>query len=109
MGKLIDDLLEYSRLGRREPIFSVVNMKVLVEKVIEEVSNYYPNINAEISVAELPYANADTSLLKQLLFNLISNAFKYSQKKKFLKLKSDRIKTEKKPFSLLKTTEPDSI
>ncbi|EMK05090.1 CHASE3 domain protein [Leptospira kirschneri str. MMD1493] len=86
MGKLIDDLLEYSRLGRREPMFSVVNMKVLVEKVIEEVSNYYPNINAEISVAELPYANADTSLLKQLLFNLISNAFKYSQKKEIPKI-----------------------
>lgn len=81
MGELIDDLLEYSRLGRREPIFSIVNMKTMVEKILEEVTNYYPDIKMETIVGDLPPTKGDTGLLKQLLFNLISNSFKYSRKK----------------------------
>lgn len=81
MGQLIDDLLEYSRLGRREITFSVVNMKMMAEKVLEEVSNYYPDIKMNTVVGDLPQAKADSGLLKQLLFNLVSNSFKYSKKK----------------------------
>ncbi len=81
MGELIDDLLEYSRLGRREPIFSVVNMQSIAEKILEEVANYYPDMKMETVVGNLPPTKGDPSLLKQLLFNLISNSFKYSKKK----------------------------
>ncbi|EQA64445.1 sensor histidine kinase [Leptospira alexanderi] len=81
MGELIDDLLEYSRLGRKEPIFSIVNMQIMVEKILEEIMNYYPDIKMETIVGDLPPTKGDPSLLKQLLFNLISNSFKYSKKK----------------------------
>ncbi|WP_061231008.1 sensor histidine kinase [Leptospira weilii] len=81
MGELIDDLLEYSRLGRKEPIFSIVNMRVMVEKILEEMANYYPSIKMETIVGDLPPTKGDSGLLKQLLFNLISNSFKYSKKK----------------------------
>lgn len=81
MGQLIDDLLEYSRLGRREIAFSVVNMKSMAEKILEEVTNYYPESKMETIVGDLPHTKADSGLLKQLLFNLVSNAFKYSNKK----------------------------
>ncbi|WP_078129593.1 sensor histidine kinase [Leptospira alexanderi] len=81
MGELIDDLLEYSRLGRKEPIFSIVNMQIMVEKILEEMVNYYPDIKMETIVGDLPPTKGDSGLLKQLLFNLISNSFKYSKKK----------------------------
>ncbi|WP_084492213.1 sensor histidine kinase [Leptospira kmetyi] len=86
MGQLIDDLLEYSRLGRREIAFSVVNMKSMAEKILEEITNYYPETKIETIVGDLPQAKADSGLLKQLLFNLVSNAFKYSNKKDFPKV-----------------------
>ncbi|AOP33268.1 histidine kinase [Leptospira tipperaryensis] len=81
MGQLIDDLLEYSRLGRKEILFTKINMKELAQKVLEEVSNYYPNSKVQTAVGELPPAKADSGLLKQLLFNLVSNSFKYSREK----------------------------
>ncbi|EMY77146.1 CHASE3 domain protein [Leptospira weilii serovar Ranarum str. ICFT] len=81
MGELIDDLLEFSKLGRREPIYSNVNMKIMAENVLEEVANCYPNMKMDATVKNLPYTKADSGLLKQLLFNLISNSFKYSKKK----------------------------
>ncbi|TGK19640.1 sensor histidine kinase [Leptospira stimsonii] len=81
MGQLIDDLLEYSRLGRKEILFTSINMKQMAQKVLEEVSNYYPNSKVQTAVGELPSAKADSALLKQLLFNLISNSFKYSREK----------------------------
>lgn len=86
MGQLIDDLLEYSRLGRKEIAFSVVNMKSMAEKIFEEVTNYYPEAKMETIVGDLPHTKADSGLLKQLLFNLVSNAFKYSNKKEFPKV-----------------------
>ncbi|MBM9499014.1 CHASE3 domain-containing protein [Leptospira sp. 201903071] len=82
MGQLVDDLLEYSRLGRKEILFTTINMKDMAQKVLEEVANYYPNSKVFTKVGEfIPNAKADSGLLKQLLFNLVSNSFKYSREK----------------------------
>ncbi|MBM9577105.1 CHASE3 domain-containing protein [Leptospira sp. 201903070] len=81
MGQLIDDLLEYSRLGRKEIQFTTINIKDMAQKVLEEVANSFPNSKVKATVGELPTAKADSGLLKQLLFNLVSNSFKYSSGK----------------------------
>lgn len=76
MGTLIDDLLSFSRLGRKEIQKTVVDMNVLIHSVLNDL----PKTEAKIILGELHPLWADHSLLKQVLVNLISNAIKYSSK-----------------------------
>lgn len=81
MSQLIKDLLTFSRQANAEIIKSDVNMKTMVNEVMQEVSLTMPVANTEVIVHELPDAHCDTSMLRQVWANLISNAVKYSQKK----------------------------
>jgi PAS domain S-box-containing protein len=78
MGQLVDDLLALSRLGRRALRVRPVEMTDLVRECLDEVR---PPAAAEIRVADLPPAQADPGLLKQVWLNLIGNALKYSGKR----------------------------
>jgi PAS domain S-box-containing protein len=80
MGILIDDLLEFSKLGRKEIRRSAIDMKKMAGAVIEEISKSTEH-HATIKISPLPSANADPGLLQQVWVNLISNAIKYSGKK----------------------------
>jgi PAS domain S-box-containing protein len=80
MGMLIDDLLTFSRLGRKEIQKSLINNKALVDDVVSEIKNL-PGIGAEIKIARLPDSYADQGLIRQAWLNLLSNAVKYSSKK----------------------------
>ena len=79
MGFLIDDLLEFSRLGRKEIRKSPVEMKQLFEATLMEINS---NINhkAAVKIHPLPPADADSVMIKQVIVNLLSNAIKYSSK-----------------------------
>ncbi len=81
MGQLIDDLLAFSKLGRKQVTFSEINMTALVNTVIEESlsegNEHLPNFK----INYLPPAKGDQSLIKQVWINLISNAVKYSKNK----------------------------
>jgi len=79
MGNLIDDLLEFSKLGKKTLKKSAVNMKELAEFVVDEMEKTVSG-KAEIHIDNIPHAHADYSLIKQVLVNLISNALKYSCK-----------------------------
>lgn len=80
MGELIDDLLAFSRLGRKIVTVSEINMSVLVKAVTEEamVGN---NGDVEFEIKELLPAKGQQALIKQVWVNLISNAIKYSKHK----------------------------
>jgi signal transduction histidine kinase len=78
MGRLIDDLLEFSRIGRQEPAARPVDMAALVAEVIGEVRG---ESRARIEVGELPPAHADRAMVKQVWVNLVGNALKYSGKR----------------------------
>lgn len=80
MGNLIDDLLTFSRLGRKEVIKSLINNKELVNDVLIEIKNL-TNYCAEIKLSQLPHSYADQALIRQVWLNLLSNAVKYSAKK----------------------------
>ena len=76
LGNLIDDLLNFSRLGRRELLTHNTDMNAIVEPIVEHHLN--GNINYKVKVNNLPKCNCDSSLIKQVWENLISNAVKYS-------------------------------
>jgi signal transduction histidine kinase len=81
MGELIDDLLAFSKLGRKQVTLSDINMLALVNSVTEEsIVEDGENI-PEFDVGLLPPAKGDQSLIKQVWINLISNAIKYSRYK----------------------------
>lgn len=79
MGTLIDDLLAFSRLGRKEVQKREVNLLTLTEDVIKELQRSHPH-QAEIKVDVNCKTLADFSLLNQVMVNLISNAIKYSSR-----------------------------
>ena len=80
MGTLIDELLAFSRIGRKEFNKVEIDVKLLIEKILNE---YFKSAleNVEIKINVLPKAKADYSLLHQVFLNLISNAVKYTMKK----------------------------
>jgi PAS domain S-box-containing protein len=80
MGTLIDDLLAFSRLGRKEIQKTEINTGELVEAIISDINKTITH-NAEIRTEKLSDVQGDYSLLTQVFYNLISNAVKYSSKK----------------------------
>jgi PAS domain S-box-containing protein len=81
MGQLIDDLLAYSRLGKKEIQKENVDAKEMVESTVAELDKSEWNENAKIEVKELLPMYGDRALLHQVFFNLIANALKFSSKK----------------------------
>jgi len=77
MGQLIDDLLEFSRIGKKEIIKSSLNMQTLIETALKEQER---TGNVEIKLGDLISARGDQSMIYQVWLNLISNAVKYSKK-----------------------------
>jgi len=79
MGTLIDDLLTFSRLGRKEIQRSNVDMKYIVESCIADL-NLAEGYPGTIVVGELHPVMADPSLIKYVMINLLGNAVKYSSR-----------------------------
>lgn len=78
MGRLIDDLLAFSRAGRQDLKKSRVDVAELVRSVVPEVLPEAEREKSDVSIGELPPVAADASLLRQVFVNLLSNAVKFS-------------------------------
>lgn len=79
MGQLIDDLLDFSRLGRKEMEKSIVDMHSLVTHVKQELLAQEKDRKINFKINKLEKANGDARMMRQVWINLISNAIKYSR------------------------------
>jgi PAS domain S-box-containing protein len=86
MGQLIDDLLDFSRISRKELARAQVNMKELVENIVQELVEQENGRQLDIRVHSLESANADNNTIRQVWINLISNALKYSRNMEVTKI-----------------------
>lgn len=77
---LINDLLLFSRIGRKEVRKSPIDMNALVAAIFERLAQDQPH-SARVEVQPLPEGSGDYSLLERAWSNLISNAVKFSSKK----------------------------
>jgi PAS domain S-box-containing protein len=80
MQKLISDLLEYSRLGRKENPVTEVDSNKLVDRVIKNLSETIKSAGATVTHGNLPVVNIPESGFTQLFQNLIGNALKFHGK-----------------------------
>jgi len=79
MSQLIDDLLDFSRMGRAEMRRTRVNLQVLLEKVLQSLQPEMEGRHILWKKDPLPEVQADPALLQQVFSNLLFNAIKYSR------------------------------
>ncbi|MBC3410225.1 GAF domain-containing protein [Pseudomonas sp. SWRI51] len=78
-GSLVDNLLNFSQMGRSALRLSDVDLNALVEAIRNETAPDYAGRTIIWEVAQLPKVYADPAFINMVLHNLIANAIKYSR------------------------------
>jgi light-regulated signal transduction histidine kinase (bacteriophytochrome) len=81
MGRLLDDVLSFSRMGRTDMRQYRLNLNVLVEELIKGIQPETGEREMVWSIAPLPEVYGDPTMLKIVFENLIANAVKYTRGK----------------------------
>lgn len=80
MEQLIQDILNFSKLGTKLPPLTDIDLEQLINHVLQNLSNKITKENAQINViAQLPTIKGHPTLLLQLFQNLIGNALKFQK------------------------------
>ncbi|HVO39372.1 MAG TPA: PAS domain S-box protein, partial [Spirochaetia bacterium] len=80
MGQLIDDLLTFSRLNRQPLVRQECSMEGIVRQALDALGDELAGRSVEVTMDALPRCSGDSSLLRQVWVNLLSNAFKYTRR-----------------------------
>lgn len=79
MGRLVDDLLNLSRVGRAQLGWQTVDLNAVLEEVLADLRPELGERNIDWRIGTLPSAECDPGLIKQVFANLLSNAIKYTR------------------------------
>jgi light-regulated signal transduction histidine kinase (bacteriophytochrome) len=79
MGRLIDELLQFSRLGRSEPHKMPVNLNGVVNEVRKELEPETRGRTIEWEISTMPLVSADLGMLRQVVENMVGNALKFTR------------------------------
>ncbi|MBC8096620.1 MAG: PAS domain S-box protein [Akkermansiaceae bacterium] len=86
MGRLIDDLLTFSRTARAQLRKTRINLNDIVRNVLRELELDATERKVEWVVGTLPPAEGDASLIHQVFLNLLGNALKYTRPRKLARI-----------------------
>lgn len=79
MQTLINDILNFSRIGRSELKLEKINMQNLVSETCRNFVEHTEKGNPVFDVQTLPDSYGSYSMIKQVLINLLDNAVKFSR------------------------------
>jgi signal transduction histidine kinase len=81
MGRLVDDLLSLSKIGRQELALQDTPLDSLLRQVVDDLAPECSGREVEWQIGSLFRAECDPALMKQVFVNLLSNAVKYTGKR----------------------------
>ncbi len=79
MGRLIDDLLAFARLGRQSLVKRQVDPADVARRALGQLNAELEGRGVDVRIDQLPPCEADPSLLQQVYVNLLSNALKFTR------------------------------
>jgi light-regulated signal transduction histidine kinase (bacteriophytochrome) len=97
MGRLIDDLLNLSRITRAEMRRERLNISMMVRKLAQAKQNAQPDREVEFVIEDDLFAEGDDRLLNVVFENLIENAWKFTGKCESARIEFGSMKNEGKP------------
>lgn len=86
MGKLIDDLLAFSRMGRTELRFVPVKLDNIVAESVRELRQECLGRDVNWNIHPLPEVRGDPAMLRQVFINLLANAVKYTRTRAYAEI-----------------------
>jgi PAS domain S-box-containing protein len=94
MGDLIQSMLTLGRLSKHEDHFTEVDLNSIVDYCKSEFELVIREKGAIIQSEDLPVIRASDFQMRQLFINLISNSFKFSNEKPFIKIDCEKVKRD---------------
>ena len=79
MGMMVDDLLNLTRVGRKELSMQLTGLSSLLEEALGDLQPETAGREIEWRIGKLPFVECDPALLKQVFANLLSNALKFTR------------------------------
>jgi chemotaxis family two-component system sensor kinase Cph1 len=79
MNTMINEILDYSRIGRSELQYRKINAGTLILDIVKDLEMIYDTSNLQITIGDTPELRGDPLMMMQIFSNLISNAVKYSR------------------------------
>lgn len=95
MGRLIDDLLAFSRTSRARMSKRSVSLQNLVQEALRHVEREADERDVEWIIGDLPVVEGDPNMLRQALVNLMSNALKYTRTRALARIEIGALPAEK--------------
>ncbi len=80
MDQLINDLLDFSRLGKKELTQTEIDMHELALSSLDQIQKENSGRRVESIIRDLPAARGDMSMMRQVFINLLANAYKFTRK-----------------------------
>ena len=86
MGTLINGLLAFARAGHRDLVLAQIDLEALARDVLDELAPSFAGRQVNVQMAALPSIYADSTVIRQVLLNLLANAIKFTRTREVAQL-----------------------
>jgi signal transduction histidine kinase len=94
MNELIDDMLQLSKVGRREIVRREIQIGILARETFSKLTEQEEGRKIEFTLEDCPNVKADRNLVEILLTNLLSNSVKFTKTRQTAQIEMDSLKKD---------------